>query len=315
MARRRMGLPSWATILAWLGTIGTLLGIIGFFLIDLPNLLNPQPEGLSEENIVATFTALDDEKDQAQLQLTQIALANQQSANQATQDALNQAQVMLQATVNAVWTEQAAFLATQNAIVAASATADAATATADAVGTQAVLDVTATAAAIAQIPPTETPAPTETLLPTETPAPPLVADYRAINTTEARIVQDGRIEFLVQTAEQIPDTEGLGYVWLLDTDRNPATGIAVQDVGVDLRVAARYENGAWIGRVRVVQPDGTLGEPLLFADISISGPRVVATLDPAQLGIPLGFDFVVQSELENQSYSLFPAEGHLSLTQ
>src|SRR5574341_151961 len=193
MTMRRRVLPSWATILAWLGTIATILGIISFFLLDLPNLLNPQPQGLSEQNIVGTLSALQDEKQQAQLQLTQIAVANQQAANQATQDANNQQQANLQATVGSIQTEQAAFLSTQNAIAAASATAVAQTATSDALGTQAVLDVTATAAAIAQIPPTDTPTPTETPLPTETPIPPPVADYRALNAAEAHVLQDGRI--------------------------------------------------------------------------------------------------------------------------
>src|SRR5688572_2719243 len=89
--RGRGRLPSGATIVAWLGTIATLLGIISFFILDLPNILGGgggDPGGLSQADIISTMSALQEEKQDAQLQLTQIAVANAQAANQATQNAL-----------------------------------------------------------------------------------------------------------------------------------------------------------------------------------------------------------------------------------
>lgn len=309
-SRRRVGLPSWATLIAWIGTIGTLLGIIGFFLIDLPNILNPT-EGLSEQNIVATLAALQDEKNQAQLQLTQIALANLEAANQSTQQALAQQQAEVQATVGAVQTQQAEFLSTQNAIAAVTSTALAQNDQATAVVVTAQAAETATAAAIAQIPPTETP------LPTETPVPAPVVDYRAVTSANVAVGRDGFLEFSMETAEPIPNEppNGLVYVWLLDTDHNPETGWQVHDIGVDVRVTARFDNGTWIGRVATVQPDGTLGEPLLFADISANGPRLTATLNPVEVGIPPGFEWVARAELDTEEYALFPQEGHLVFVQ
>ena len=108
MGRRRV-IPSGATILAWLGVIGTLLGIIGFFVSDLPGLLGGnQNQGLSEQDIVSTLSALQDDKERAELQLTAIAVANQQAANLSTQQAIAQQQAEFQATVDAIRAEQEA---------------------------------------------------------------------------------------------------------------------------------------------------------------------------------------------------------------
>jgi hypothetical protein len=304
MGTRRRVIPSGATILAWLGVIGTLLGIFGFFVSDLPGILgNNQNQGLNEQDIVATLSALQDDKERAELQLTAIAVANQQAANQSTQQAIAQQQAEFQATLDAVRAEQEAFVSTQNAIAAVTATFDAA----NALGTQAALDVTATAAAIAQIPPTDTPAPTIT----PTPAP--VGDFRSLVDASARTSDNGRLGFSMQTEQAIPDPapDGLTYVWSLDTDRDPATGLAVQDIGVDMRITVKYDSDSWIGTVRSVAADGTLGDPFLFLDIRVEGASVSAILDGGDLGIPGSFDWVARVELEGQAYSFFPESGHL----
>jgi len=304
MGMRRRVIPSGATILAWLGVIGTLLGIIGFFVSDLPGLFGNNDPGLNEQDIVATLSALQGDKDRAELQLTQIAIANQQSANQATQQALQNQQAAFQATLDSVRAEQEAFVSTQNAIAAVTATFDAA----NALGTQAALDVTATAAAIAQIPPTNTPAPTIT----PTPAP--VGDYRALVGATAGNSDNGRLSFTMQTTQAIPDPapDGLTYVWSLDTDRDATTGLSVQDIGVDMRITVKFDSGSWIGTVRSVAADGTLGDPFLFLDININGASVSATLDGAELGIPGSFNWVARVELGGQAYSFFPESGHLT---
>ncbi|GEM_PF-1890944 len=312
MATRRMKLPSWTTIIAWLGVIGTLLGIIGFFAIDLPGLLHPQPRGLDEAAVVGTLSALQDQRDRAELQLTHIAIANQQSANQSTQQALDQQQAVFLATVGAVQTEQAAFISTQNAIAAASATAQAEMEAATAAAGTASAHATATANALAQIVPTFTATPTETPPPTITPTPAPVTDYRALRSAGVQLSPDGRLEFTLQTAEPIPDPPpaDLSYVWLLDTDRSPATGLSVQDMGVDVRVAVRAQDRTWIGTLRTVQADSSLGDPFLFTGITISGPRLSANLNPQELGLPDSFDWVARAETDGQAFPFFPEIGH-----
>ena len=123
-----------------------------------------------------------------------------------------------------------------------------------------------------------------------------------------------QIAFTVQTAQPLPDTppEGLAYVFSLDVDGDPSTGLTVNDIGVDRRVSIRYTDGGWGGVVRSVAADGTLGEPFAFSDISIDGGLVQAVLDPEAVGLPTEFNWVVRAELAGQTYSLLPEAGHLT---
>jgi hypothetical protein len=314
--RARGRIPSGATIVAWLGTIATLLGIVSFFILDLPNILSGGGNGgnLSQDNIFATMAALQGEKQDAQFQLTQIAVANAQAANIATQQALATQAAEVQAGLAALRATSDAFAATQNAIAASTAAADSATATGNAVGTQAVLDITATAAFIAQIP---TEAPTNTPIPTDTPVPPPVSDHRTVTGADLRPNAEGLLELSIQVAQPIPDSPpgDLAYVWLLDTDQDAATGLSVQDIGADLRIAAQVENGQWVGTVRPILADGTLGDPLYISDITISGPSVTMLLNPAHFDLPGFFTWVVRAEENSVGYSLFPETGHLTFGQ
>ncbi len=316
-------LPGGGTIIAWLGVIGTVLGIVGFFVSDLPGLFGGREHGLSEEQVIATLAALQEGKQAAELQLTQIALDQLSAANQATQQAFARQEAAIQGTLAAVRAEQDAFVATRNAIAALTATraAQDATATAAAEGiatatAQAAQDATATANWLAQITPTFTPTPTSTPPPTPTPTPEPVSDHRLLAAADVSIGRDGLLAFSVRTAQPIPNTpaDGLAYVWSLDTDRSASTGLALQDIGVDVRVAARFENGAWVGTVTAVGPEGAVGDPFLFLDISVSGTNLSATLDPASVGLPTTFDWVARAELGGVAYSFMPSEGHATLT-
>lgn len=301
----KIRLPGVGTILAWLGIIGTLLGILGFFISDLPALLSGKPQGLSEADLVATLVALQGDKERAELQLTQIALANVQSANQMTEQALAQREADFQATLSAIQAEKDEAVATQNANSGMTATADSINAT----STQVALDVAATAAAIAQIMPTPTPAPTATAVP----AP--VADYRALLDAEVRLLGGDRMRFSAQTLQPIPDNppDGLAYVWLLDTDRNPETGQSVQDIGVDKRVAVKFDTNTWVGTVRSVQQDGAFGESFVFLDIAVKGSSVVAEPTASDFDLPGSFDWVIRVEIGEQVFGLWPTAGHFSL--
>ncbi|GAB4481384.1 MAG: hypothetical protein Kow00124_29100 [Anaerolineae bacterium] len=318
----KIKLPSGGTILAWLGVIGTVLGIVGFFVSDLPGLFGGRGQGLSEEQVIATLAALQEGKQAAELQLTRIALDQLSAANQATQQAVAQQEAAIQGTLAAVRAEQDSFVATRNAIAALTATRAAqdatATAAADVIATataQAAQDATATANWVAQITPTPTPTPTSAPTPTPTPTPELVSDHRLLAAADVSIGRDGLLVFSVRTAQPIPNlpADGLSYVWSLDTDRSPATGLALQDIGVDVRVAARFENGAWVGTVTTVGPEGPTGDPFLFLDISVSGTNLSATLDPAEVGLPTTFDWVARAELAGAAYSFMPVEGHATL--
>lgn len=301
-------LPPVGTILAWLGVLGTILGIIGFFIDDLPGVVGGQPEGLTEAEIVGTLSALQDNAQAAEFQLTQIFLQNQQANNQATQNAFAQQQADFQATVDAVRAEQEVVVNTQNAIAAMTAAVEAEQATANAAATQVAEAATATANWLAQITPTPTP------LPTTTPIPAPVADYRSLVAASVAPGSEGRLEFTVQTEATIPENppDGLTYVWSLDTDRNPETGLGVNDIGVDIRVAARYEDETWVGSVRSVQEDGTLNEPSYFLSIEPQGNVLVATLSPQDLLIPPFFNWVARAELGGEAYSFVPEDGHFA---
>jgi hypothetical protein len=159
---------------------------------------------------------------------------------------------------------------------------------------------------LAQITPTPTPSPTVT----PTPAP--VADYRSLVGASIGPSDQGRLEFVVQTEAAIPENppDGLMYVWSLDTDRSAETGLGVNDIGVDLRVAARYEDETWVGSVRSVAEDGTLAEPSYFLSIEPQGDRLVATLSPQELSIPPFFNWVARTELGGEAYSFLPEDGH-----
>ncbi len=314
--------PDLATIITYLTVVSLVLGIIGFFIKDLPGVIKPDTSSLSEQNVLATMVALQNDKNNAELQLTSIALDAQRSANQQTQQANDALRDSIQATLDSVRADQDAFVATRNAIAASSATANAedanATATADAINTaaaQAVFDTTATAAFIAQITPTPTPAPTATPLPTPAPSPAPATDFRQLDSAGAVIDQNGRIDLTLRTAQAIPNPppDGLVYVWSLDTDRDPTTGLPLHDIGVDKRVTIRFENDVWVGTVRSVAADGTLGDPFYFLDIKVAGPNVDIVLSPTDVGVPGSFDWVVRAELGGQTYSFLPADGHYSL--
>ena len=320
MTRVRPRLPSGATIVAWIGVISAILGIIAFFIGDFNSLLgNKGGEGLSEAHIVATLSALQQEKEEAQFQLTQIALNNQQAANDATQQAINAQIAAFQATVNAAQAEKDAFVATQNAILAVTATAgaanDQATAAADAANgtaTQNALDAGATAAAIANVTPTPTPEPTLT------PVPEVVADFRALTNAVIQPVGDGTIQFIVQMVQPLPDNppDGLVYIWSMDTDRDPNTGLFVQDIGVDLRAEIRRQEGGWVGTARPVAADGTIGDPIgYFVDVTANGASLIGTIDGSTLNLPGVFDWVARCELNDTPYSYFPEGGHLTFGQ
>jgi hypothetical protein len=291
-------------LIAWLGVIGTVLGIVGFLISDLPRLLGGEATPAPDHNVSGTLAVLEREKFLAELQLTQIALDDQRAANQSTQAALDQQQVSFQATLDAAAAEQANLVATSNAVAALTATADAANAQA----TQAAQDATATANFLAQLTPTNTP------VPTATPLPPPATGHRSIEVADVG-VSDGSLLFAMRTAQPIPDEPqaGLAYIWALDTDRDPETGLALEDIGVDKRVTVTFESGAWLGTVGIVQADGTLGETFRFLDIEINGTNLIVRLDPDELGLPLSFDWAARVEAGGQVFSPFPESGHLTL--
>lgn len=308
---RKRGLPTWATILAWLGIIGTILGVITgvISLVQFAQqTLSPQTSGADQQNVFATLAALQVASDRQGLQLTQYALDAQNAANQSTANAVAAQAAAVQGTLGALQAQQDAVVGTQNANAALTASAQAASQAAAATATQNYLDTGATNAALSQIAPTNTPQPTST----PTPAP--VADYRSLTAADAQPTADGKIAFSVQTAQGIPDQPpvGLSYVWMLDTDHNPATGLPVQDIGVDMKIVVRFDNGAWVGSARAVLVDGSEGTPLAFTDITVSGNSLVATLDPGQLGLPTSFDWVVRAQSDQETYPLIPASSHFT---
>lgn len=302
---RRPKSPSIGTVLAWLGVVGTVLGILGFFVSDLPALLGRDAAAGGGEDVSSTLVALQREKLEAEIQLTQFALQEQQAANQSTQEAVAQQQAALQATFGAAETQQANAIATSNAVAALTSTADAANAQA----TQVAEDATATANALAQLEPTSTP------LPTATPAPEVVADHRSIEVADV-VLRGGDLVFAMRVGQPIPDAppEGLSYIWAVDTDRDPETGLKVEDIGVDKRVIVAFTDGLPLGLVGIVQEDGTLGETFRFSDIEVNGPNLVATVNSGELALPTTFDWSARVELGDTTYSpFFPATGHQTL--
>jgi hypothetical protein len=271
---------------------------VSFFIKDLPQLLGLGSKDLSQSEIIATMGALQAGKADAEFQLTQIAVANQQSANQSTQQALNVAQANFQATLDAIKLEQDSFIATQNASAALDATANAA----HAFATQGALDAQATQNALAQIQPTATPAPVA------------VSDYRSLVDAAVSFQNNGLLEFSVKVSQNIPDPapDGLAYVWLLDTDHSAASGMQIADIGADVRVSVTSSGGGWLGTVQTVASDGSLSDSFLFADIKVNGPNLAASLDSAALGIPASFDWVARALLGAETYPILPGSGHFS---
>jgi hypothetical protein len=299
----RLKIPSWATIIGWLGAIGTILGILAYFFGDFRTMLglNKEPDILSQQEVIATLSAMQNDKDNAELQLTQIAVANQGAANEATSTANAQILATAQAQLDAANAAQDAFVSTQNAIAGA-------TATQSAIETQAALDAAASAAAQAQVTLTPTPEPTAT------PIPEVVSDYRAVVGGGVQFNNKGEMEFTLQANDRIPDQTGLSYVWMLDTDINAATGLSMQDIGVDTIITLKFEGGAWLGTVRAVNSDGTLGEPLLFVDIKVTGNTIQATLDPTSYGLPGTFLWVARAETNGTPYQFTPSVSHNTFT-
>jgi hypothetical protein len=307
-AKRR--LPTWATILAWLGVIGTILGVVtGIIALGqfAQQTIGPTPASSADQaNVYATLAAYQVSNDRLAIQLTQYALAQQQSANQSTANAINAQSADVQGTLSALQALQDALVATQNANAGLTAVAQANNATA----TENYLNAGATNAALSQIAPTNTPQPTATA----TPAP--VVDYRSLTDSSIEMPQNNRLVFTVQTAQAIPDQPpvGLAYSWLLDTDQNPATGLSVQDIGVDVRVTVRYGDGAWLGAVRAVLVDGAEGSERVFTAIEVSGSSLSAIVNPGKVGIPATFDWVVRAQSDQEVYPFLPASGHLGFT-
>lgn len=307
--KRRPGLPAWATILAWLGIIGTILGvitgIISLIQFGQQAISGPPTSSADQQHVYETLAAVQVANAQLGVQLTQYALAGQQSANDATAKANNALVANVQGTMGALQAQQDALIATANANSALEAASQAAAATA----TQTYLDAGATNAALSQI------APTATELPTSTPVPAPVADYRSLTGAAIQLQPDGRISFSVQTAQDIPAAPptGVAYVWMLDTDHNPTTGLPVQDIGVDMKVTVRFANGAWLGSVRAVLVDGSEGSELVFTDIQTAANGLSATLDPAQFALQASFDWVAQSQSDQETYPLLPATSHFTL--
>ncbi|MBN1311842.1 MAG: hypothetical protein JXB30_10510 [Anaerolineae bacterium] len=293
------------TIVGWLGVIGTILGIFGFFISDLPGLMGGS-QGLSEENIVATLAAMQSDKERAELQLTQIALADAQAANLLTQQWLGEQQATSQSILSTAQAAKDEFVATQNAISGMTATADALNATA----TQVALDAAATQAALAQITPTFTPMPTATAVPVA------VTDYRTLFNADIRLVGGDRLKFSAQTLQSVPDNppDGLAYVWFLDTDQNAETGQTIRDIGADARVAVKFDQDTWTGTARSLQQDGTFGQQFLLSDVSVSGPNVMAEIAQSEFELPAVLDWVIRVEIGEQTFDLWPlGEGHFTL--
>lgn len=301
MSSRRKG-PSIGTIIAILGLISTVFGIIGVGLVDLLG----GDDVATESEIVTTLIALERDKLSAEFQLTGFALEAQQAANVSTQQAVAEQGAIIQATVNAAQAEQDALLATQNAVSAQTATVDAA----NAIATQVALDAEATANFLAQL------TPTPTITPTATPPPAIVGDHRLIDRALVGF-SDKELLFVVRTAQPIPKEpqEGLSYVWALDTDHDSETGVKLEDIGVDSRVTVTFAEGAWLGEVVSVKQDGTLGETFFFFEIDVDGPNLVATLDPKKLGLESTFDWIARVQIGEQTFQpFFPDSGHATLS-
>ena len=310
--RKKAGLPTWAGILAFLGIVGTILGVItgviALFQFGQQALGGPPTVNANQQNVYATLAAVQIANNQLVLQLTQNALAVEEAANQATSNAILARSGTIEAQRAALQTRHDSLVATQHANAALTATGQAAVQAAAATATQNVLNTGATNAAISQVTPTSTALPTATA----TPAP--VADYRSLTAATAASQPDGRVSLSIQAAQPIPPQPpvGLAYVWMLDTDRNPSTGLAVQDIGVDLMVTARFDNGAWLGTVNAVLADGTKGTDQVFTDIQVTDNTLTVTLDPTQFNFQPSFDWLARSQSDQETYPLLPATGHFT---
>lgn len=304
-----------ARILAILTVIATITGILSFFVGDLGLFGSVQTE-VSDASTEATLVALQQARIGLEIQLTQIALDDQVAANVASQTALAQDVADLAATLGVVGTQQAAVIATSNAAVAMTATANAIQENENATATQQSINATATALFLEQITPTPTLTFTPTPLPSATPVPEVVGDYRSVIAANVFQADDGELHFTIQTEVSIPEPppEGLAYRWGLDTDFDPGTGIAQNDIGVDMYVRVYFRDGAWLGMVRFLDAEGQETDTFRFAGVSVSGQDVVARLLPADVGLPTSFTWVAQALLNDQSFSPVPEEGHSVLT-
>lgn len=301
-------------ILAVLTIIATITGILSFVIGDL-GLFRGATTQVSDVHIEETLVALQLARMAAELQLTQVALDNQQSANLATQTTIAQQGIDLAATLEVVGTQQAAVIATSNAAAAMTATANAVQELQNATATQSSLDATATALFLEQTTPTPTSAPSPTPLPTETPIPEVVRDFRRVASADISPDEEGRLLFTINTQTPIPEDppENLAYRWGLDTDFDPTTGLAQNDIGVDMYVRVYYIEGAWLGMVRSLNAEGEETDTFRFADVSVSGREVVATLIPAEVGLPTSFYWIAQAFTSDQTFAAVPSEGHYIL--
>jgi hypothetical protein len=290
--------------------VGTILGVITGVISVIQYAQDAfggggQDLSADQQRIYETLAAVQVANGQLSVQLTQYALAGVQSANEATANAINAQAASVQGTMGALQAKEDSLVATSNAQSAMTAAAEAVNSTA----TQAYLDAGATNAALSQI------APTPTDLPTATPVPEVVSDYRSLLDAAAQTSADGRIELSVQTAQNIPEDPptGLQYVWMLDTDRNPGTGLPVQDIGVDMTMTVRFDNGAWLGTGRALLVDGAEGAPIVFTNITVEGNRLIATIDPTRFGLVGQFDWVARAQSDNEIYPLLPEASHFTI--
>jgi hypothetical protein len=300
-----------ARILAVLTVIATITGILGFLIGDL-GLFGRAQAGVSDSSTEATLVALQRARMDLELQLTQIALNDQMAANAASQTALAQQADNLSATLGVVSAQQVDVIATSNAAAAMTATANAIQESQDAAATQQSVDATATALFLEQITPTATPTFTPTPLPPPTSVPEVVGDHRSVVDADVFQADDGELHFTIRTEAPIPDPppEGLAYRWGLDTDFDASTGMAQNDIGVDMYVRVYYLDGAWLGMVRFLNAQGEETDAFRFGGVTVSGQDVVARLLPADVGLPTSFNWVAQALMRDQSFSPVPEEGH-----
>lgn len=312
MSSRKLSLEQiGARVLAILTVIATITGILGFLIGDL-GLLGRAQTSVSDASTEGTLVALQQARIDLEIQLTQIALNDQVAANVASQTALAQQAGSLGATLGAVGTQQAAVIATSNAAAAMTATANAIQEGQDAIATQQAVDATATALFMEQITPTATPTYTPTPLPPPTAAPEVAGDHRSVIAADVFQADDGELHFTIRTAVAVPEPppDGLAYRWGLDTDYDPATGMAQNDIGVDMTVRVYYLDGAWLGTVRRLNAQGEETDTFRFAGVSVSGQDVVARLLPAEVGLPTSFNWVAQALMRDETYSPVPETGH-----
>jgi hypothetical protein len=111
-----------------------------------------------------------------------------------------------------------------------------------------------------------------------------------------RAVGSDSLQFDMRFREPVPvdpgRSTGITYLWLVDTDRNGATGQPHGPVGSEYNVRVAYNQGIWEGWVDAILPGtGVPGQPAVF----VQGNRVSIRLARAQLGQAGRFTWGVES--------------------